>query len=62
MPRYSFFFRFSAINSKTILNFDKSFPLVCRACQDESIDVYYERFRIKQSPAILLKIVVNDDG
>ena len=32
-------FWFSAINSKTNLKYEKSFSIVCRACQDESIDV-----------------------
>ena len=32
-------FLFSAINSKTNLKFEKSFPLVYRACQDESNDI-----------------------
>ena len=35
---YSFEY-FSAINSKMNLKFEKSIPLVCRACQDESIDI-----------------------
>ena len=30
-----------------ISKFKKSFPLVCRACQDESIDIQHQRFRIK---------------
>ena len=32
-------FRFPAIYSETNLKFEKSFPLVCTTCQDESIDI-----------------------
>ena len=32
-------FQFSSIYSKTNMKFEKSFPLVCRARWDESIDV-----------------------
>ena len=54
-------FRYSAKISKTNYKFEKNFPLVCRACQDESIDVQHQRFRIKTKPAIRLKIVVQTD-
>ena len=32
-------FRFSANNLKTNFKYEKSFAFVCRACQDESIDI-----------------------
>ena len=35
----SYYLKKNVVNSKIIPKFEKSFPLVCRACQDESIDV-----------------------
>ena len=40
-------FLFSANNSKTKSKFGISFPLACRSCWDKSIDVQYQRFKIK---------------
>ena len=40
-------FRFSAINSKTNLKFEKKFPLVCRDSRNDPIDIQHRRFKTK---------------
>ena len=54
-------FGFWPIIRKRTWNMKKSFPLVCRASRDESIDVKHQRLGIKQSPAIRLTIMVQTD-